>query len=483
MTTTQTSRRHVTDAEIATLRSRFRGPLFRPGDAGYDPGDGPGRIGEHYGKFIWNLRDAGARPALIARPSTAADVIALVEFAREGGWHPSVRCGGHNTAGSAQADGDIVIDLSLMRGVHIDPYRRVGRVGGGATWWDFDRNSQLSGLACVGGAIAHTGVAGLALGGGHGKLTRKYGMTSDNLVAAEVVTADGTLHVVDEEHEPDLLWALRGGSGNFGVVTALEFKLHPVRDVWLDMAWWPADHAAEVLRHWRDWSKGQPPELATSSIVVHAPENRGFPAGVVGRTFVVVTNLWHGPVSEGPRVTRPIREFGHPEIAISRETTYDVVQTMNDGIANADYGFRNFTKTGYLPEFTDAAIDTYAEWAPRQPGPYGLVELIAVDGPMNRVPLDASPLGARSARFNHIICNGWRDPADDEAQIAWATDFHTAMSSHYTAGVYVNYLDRGEPVEVIASAYGANWQKMRELKRRYDPDNLFRRNQNIPPAD
>jgi FAD/FMN-containing dehydrogenase len=156
---------------------------------------------------------------------------------------------------------------------------------------------------------------------------------------------------------------------------------------------------------------------------------------------------------------------------------------MNDGIANADYGFRNFTKTAYIPELTDAGIDTYTEWAPQQPGPYGLVELIAVDGPMNRVPVGASPLGARSARFNHIICNGWRDPAKDEQQIAWATNFHAAMSSHYTAGVYLNYLDRGEPAEVVASAYGANWQKMRELKRRYDPDNLFRRNQNIPPAD
>lgn len=479
---TTSSERRVTDEDIAALRSRFRGPLFRPGEPGYDPGDGPGRQGEQYGRLLWNARFAEARPALIARPSTAADVMALVDFAREGGWHPAVRGGGHSTAGWAEADRDLVLDLSLMRHVRVDPWTRRARVGGGATWWDLDRNAQVFDLACVGGAIAHTGVAGLALGGGHGKLTRKYGMTSDNLVAADVVTADGRLHVVDAEHEADLFWAIRGGGGNFGVVTSLEFDLHPVRDVWLDMTWWPAERTQEVLTFWRDWSRGQPPELATSSIVVNAPTNRGFADGIVGRRFVAVTNLWHGDLEAGQEVLRPMRELGDPTVAVSRATTYDVVQTMNDGIANADYGYRNYTKTGYLTDLTDEAIATYARWAVDQPTRDGLVELIAVDGPLNRVDPDASPLGARRARFNHIIASGWTDPGDDEHQVGWVRDFHAAMTPFYDAGVYVNYLDRGEPLEVVASAYGDNWDRLRSLKRRYDPDNLFRRNQNIPPS-
>jgi FAD/FMN-containing dehydrogenase len=472
--------RVVSDADIAALRSDFRGPLVRPGDPGFHTG----RPTERYGEFLWNARFADSRPALIARPGSAADVAAIVSFARAGGWHPSVRGGGHNTAGHAEADNDIVIDLSLLRSVHVDPYRRTVRAGGGATWWDMDRNTQAYGLACAGGAIAHTGVGGLALGGGHGKLTRKYGMTADNLISADVVTADGTIHAVDVDHEPDLFWAIRGGGGNFGVVTSFEFRLHPVRDVWLDMNWWLADQTGEVLAFWRDWSRGQPPELATSSIVVNAPDNRGFAPHIAGERFVVITNLWHGDVAAGPEVTRPVREFGHTAVSISRELTYGEVQSMNDGIANADFGYRNYSKTGYLGDLTDDALKVYAEWAPGQPTRDGLVELIAVDGPLNDVPAAATPLGARSARFNHIIASGWKDPADDERQMAWVRDFHTAMSPHYDAGVYVNYLDRGEPAEVVQLAYGpANWARLRQLKRRYDPGNLFRRNQNIPPAE
>ncbi|CAN5397604.1 FAD-binding oxidoreductase [soil metagenome] len=481
--TLPTTRRAVTDDEIDRLREGFRGPLYRPGDDGYDPGDGPGRQGEHYGRFLWNGRFADARPALIARPTTAADVITLVNFAREGGWHPAVRGGGHNTGGPAAADDDIVLDLSLMRHVRVDPHARRARVGGGATWWDLDRNTQVFGLACVGGAIAHTGVVGLALGGGHGKLTRKYGMTADTITGADVVTADGRLHVVDAEHEPDLFWAIRGGGGNFGVVTSLEVALHPVRDVWLDMTWWPAEQTADVLTFWKEWSRNQPPELATSSIVVNAPTNRGFAEHLVGRRFVAVTSLWHGDLADAEAVLRPMREFGAPEVKISRATTYDVVQTMNDGIANADYGFRNYTKTGYLSDLSDEAIATYAAWAVDQPTKDGLVELIAVDGPMNDVALHDTPLGARSARFNHIIASGWTDPHQDERQMTWVRDFHAAMAPFYDAGVYVNYLDRGEAQEVIASAYGDNWGRLRQLKARFDPGNLFRRNQNIPPAD
>jgi FAD/FMN-containing dehydrogenase len=471
--------RVVSDADVSALRADFRGPLIRPGDPGFTTS----RPTEHYGEFLWNARFADARPVLIARPGSTADVAAIVSFARAGGWHPSVRGGGHNTAGHGAADDDIVVDLSLLRSVQVDPRRRTARVGGGATWWDVDRNTQAFGLACVGGAIAHTGVGGLALGGGHGKLTRKYGMTADNLIAADVVTADGTIHAVDAEHEPDLFWAIRGGGGNFGVVTSFEFRLHPVRDVWLDMNWWPADQTAEVLAFWRDWSRGQPPELATSSIVVNAPAGRGFPAHIVGERFVVITNLWHGDIAEGREVTRPVREFGETAVSISRELTYGQVQTMNDGIANADFGYRNYSKTGYLGDLTDDALKVYAEWAPRQPTRDGLVEIIAVDGPLNRVAPQATPLGARTARFNHIIASGWTDPADDARQIEWVRDFHAAMSPHYDAGVYVNYLDRDEPEEVIRQAYGpVNWTRLRELKRRYDPENLFRRNQNIPPA-
>jgi FAD/FMN-containing dehydrogenase len=474
----------VTAAELRQLRAGFRGPVFRPGDDGYETTITGGRAGEAFSGFVWNGRFAGARPALIVRPSTPADVVAAVNFAREGGWLPAVRGGGHNAAGHGTCDGDLVIDLGQMRGVRVDPVRRTARVDGGATWWDVDRNTQLYGLAAAGGSIGHTGVGGLALGGGHGRLTRKYGFTADNLVSAEVVTADGQLRIADEATEPDLFWAVRGGGGNFGVVTSFEFRLHPVGPVWLDMDWWPAADAAKVLRFWRDWSLGQPPELATSSIVVSAPDGRGFPEEVVGQQFVVVTNLWHGPVEEGQKVTAAVREFRMPAMSVSRVTDYATVQSMNDGIANADFGFRNYNKTSYLAGLPDAAIDVYADWAQRMPSPYGLVELMTIDGPASAVDPAATPLGARSARFNHIITAGWRDLAEDGANIAWADGFHAAMSPYYGAGVYLNYLDRGEPAEVIQTAYGpANWARLRQLKRRYDPGNLFRRNQNIPPAD
>jgi FAD/FMN-containing dehydrogenase len=477
------TRRAVTDAEVQQLRAGFRGPVFRPGDEGYQAAVTAGRAGEAFSGFVWNARFAGERPALILRPSTPADVVAAVSFARDGGWRPAVRGGGHSAAGHATCDGDLVIDLGQMRGVRVDPERRTARVDGGATWWDVDRSTQLYGLAAVGGAIAHTGVAGLALGGGHGRLTRKYGFTADNLVSADIVTADGQLRVASETADQDLFWALRGGGGNFGVVTSLEFRLHPVGPLWLDMVWWPAADAPEVLRFWRDWSEGQPPELATSSIMVAAPDGRGFPAEIVGRPFAVVTNLWHGPVEDGMKLTAAVREFGRPELAISRVTDYGTVQSMNDGIANADFGYRDYNKTGYLPGLTDAAIGVHADWAQRMPSRFGLVELMTVDGPATRLDPAATPLGARSARFNHIITAGWRDPAEDAENMAWADGFHAAMTPHYGAGVYVNYLDRGEPAEVIETAYGAaNWARLRQLKRRYDAANMFRRNHNIPPA-
>jgi FAD/FMN-containing dehydrogenase len=472
----------VTDADLRALRAGFRGPVFRLGDGGYDDALAGGRRGEEFAGFVWNARFAGCRPAAIVRPSTPADVMAAVNFAREGGWRPAVRGGGHNAAGLSTCDGDLVIDLGQMRGVRVDPGPRTARVDGGATWWDVDRNTQVYGLAAPGGSIAHTGVGGLTLGGGHGRLTRKYGFTADNLLGADVVTADGRLRIAGPDREPDLFWAIRGGGGNFGVVTSFEFRLHPVREVWLDMAWWPADRTAEVLRFWRDWSAGQPPELATSSIVVTAPGNRGFPADIVGRPFVVITNLWHGPVADGPAVTGPVRQLGEPAVAVSRVTSYAAAQSMNDGIANADFGYRDCNKTGYIADLSDAAIDTYAEWAQRMPSPWSLVELIAIDGPGTRLDQAATPLGARSARFNHIITGGWRDPADDAVNLAWASGFHAAMAPHYNAGVYLNYLDQGEPEEVIRSAYGpANWERLRRLKTRFDPENLFRRNHNIPP--
>jgi len=476
-------RRAVTDAELDKLRLDFRGPVFRPGDAGYEEAMTSGRAAEAYGSFQWNARFSGCRPALIVRPATAADVVAAVNFAREGGWLPAIRGGGHSASGHGTADGDLVIDLGQLRGVRVDPDRRIAWVEGGATGWDFDRNAQLFGLAGVGGAISHTGVGGLALGGGHGRLTRKHGFTVDNLLAADVVTADGQLRRADPVSDPDLYWAIRGGGGNFGVVTSFQFRLHPVSQVWLDMVWWPARQTAQVLEFWREWSREQPPEMAMSSIVVMAPPGRGFPADVVGQPFVAVTSLWHGPVDEGEAATAAVRNFARPALAISRATSYGAVQSMNDGIANADFGFRNYNKTGYLSDLTDAAIGVYADWAPRMPSRYGLVELFALDGPATRVDPAATPLAARTARFNHIITAGWRDPADDEATMAWARDFHAAMAPHHDAGVYVNYLDRDEPPEVIARAYGpANWARLRDLKRRYDPANLLRHNHNIPPA-
>jgi FAD/FMN-containing dehydrogenase len=462
----------VTDETIASLRKTFRGPLLRAGEPGYDEA-----------RVVWNAMYSQRRPALIARCLNAADVVGIVNFAREGGWSPAVRGGGHNVTGHSTCDDDLIIDLSLMRGVRVDPDRRTARAEGGALLADLDRCTQLYGLATPSGVVSHTGVAGLTLGGGHGRLTRKYGFTVDSLLSVDVVTADGTLRVANQQQAPDLFWAVRGGGGNFGVVTSFEFKLYPLGPMlWAETVAWPADNAGDVLRFWRDWVAGQPPEVATNATVVIAPGDLHGTSGLGGQRLIVVQMAWHGSLEQAQAQFRQVREFSSPVMTVGGPISYTELQSINDNIACSPFGFRVYFKTSYLQSVSDAAIDVMASWAPTLPAASGYIELNSIDGPANHVPADATALGSRKARFNHTIATAWTDPADDAENIAWARAYYAAMESHYDGGVYINYVDRGESDRLIRSAYSErNWTRLRTIKQRYDPGNLFRRNQNIPP--
>jgi len=450
----------VTEEAFASLSANFRGQLLRESDPGYDEA-----------RRIWNaLYDR--RPLLIARPAGVADVCAAVNFAREHGFHPAIRGGAHGIPGYAVCDGDLMIDLSPMRSVRVDPESRRARVQGGATWADFDHEAQLFGLATPGGAVSHTGVGGLTLGGGYGWLTRKYGLTLDNLVSMDVVTADGQPLVVSQDNEPDLFWALRGGGGNFGVVTSFEFKLHPVGPMILGGAVaWPFEQAPELVRFYRDFGAEAPRELGINSAAVTIPEDPNFPSTLWGQKVYIVVLCWHGSLEEGDEILKPLRDFGTPALDMVMPMPYAFMQRMMDEVGPGPFGYRQYTSTGYVEDLSDAAIDCFLEGAEEimDLSPLSLCELNTINGAPSEVDPDATACGKRSGRWNHVNAVVWTDPEE--------------IGHYYGGGAYLNFIAREESSTAKRAYSDDQWARLREIKRRYDPTNLFRRNQNIPPAD
>lgn len=457
----------LSDSTVRFLRERVQGRLILPADAGYDEA-----------RAAWNGR-FDARPAVVVRCQSSGDVVAAVDVARAHGLPLSVRGGGHSYAGLAVGDGALAIDLSAMNAVIVNAERRTAIVGPGATWADVDSAAQAHGLATTGATVSSVGVAGFVLGGGSGYHARKYGLGLDNLLSAEVVTADGrVLHASAAEHD-DLFWALRGGSGNFGVVTSLELRLHPLGPaVVTAQAFHPIEHARDALRFYRAFTDAAPDDVTAYAFALRVPPVEPFPAGQHGNPALALVACHCGGGDDGTTSLQPLAEHGDPFLAAVQSVPYTVAQQAFD--AGAPKGLRWYTRAHYLNALSDDAIDTFAHHAESLAGPYTMAYFEPLGGAIGRVAPDATAFPHRDAAYGLHILPGWSDAADDDALMGWARAFHDAMAPHANGGVYVNLLGRDERDRVPA-AYGTNYDRLSTLKAKYDPENLFRVNHNILP--
>jgi FAD/FMN-containing dehydrogenase len=458
-----------TEAPQAGLARTFQGELIRPDDPGY--GDA---------RRVWN-GTIDKRPALIARCTGAADVAAALRFARERELPLAVRGGGHSVAGTAVCDDGVVIDLSPMRGVKVYPEPRVAHVQAGVLLGELDTATQAFGLATPAGIVSHTGVAGLTLGGGIGWLSRKLGATVDNLRSARVVTADGEHVTASERENPDLLWGLRGGGGNFGIVTEFEFHLHPVGPTVLaGPVYYALEDGVEVLRRYREVAAAAPDELTTILNLRKAPALPLLPAELHGRPVVTVVACWAGELERGQRAVQPLRELGTPLVDLLRPRPFVELQRLFN--AAVPHGWHYYWKSIESPPFEDAMIDTLIDHTARITSPRSYTIIFQLGGALARVAEGATAYPQRDAAFNVNINAVWLegDPRADEHN-DWTRDFYAAVEPHAGGRVYVNFLgDEGE--ERVRAAYGEEkYERLRALKRRYDPTNVFRLNQNIRP--
>jgi FAD/FMN-containing dehydrogenase len=450
----------LTDA-IRELGTGFNGALLQSGDAGYDTAR----------KVHNGLIDK--RPALIARCQGVADVVDAVRVARARNLGVAVRGGGHNVAGRATIDGGVMIDLSLMRAVHVDPAARTARAQGGATWKDFNRETQLHALACTGGVVSTTGVAGLTLGGGLGWLMGKQALALDNLLSVDLVLADARTLTASEQSHPDLFWALRGGGGNFGVATSFEFRLHPVGPtVTGGLIAWPFDAAWDVLRHYRDITASVPDDFTVFAGLVHAPDGSG--------TKLAAMVLCHcGSLEAGAAATRPIKSFGAPALDAIGPVPYAQLNAMLD--AAYPKGALNYWKSSFLASLSDEAIRVMIDSFAQCPSPMGQMLIEHFHGAVTRIGATDTAFPHRAPGYNMVVLSEWMDPAQNDACIAWARSSYAALHPFMGAGRYVNYLDEDDRADAVAAAYGPNHRRLQRVKAAYDPENFFRMNQNIQP--
>jgi FAD/FMN-containing dehydrogenase len=448
-----------TKSEIEPLANALRGRVILPEDVEYDES-----------RAVWNGM-IDRRPALVARCQGTADVMAAVNFARENDLPVTIKAGGHNVAGRAIGDDSLVIDLSAMKGVRVEPRARSARVEAGATWADLDREAQAFGLATTGGVDSRTGVAGLTLGGGIGYLARRFGLTIDNLLAADVVTADGELRRASEEENSDLFWALRGGGGGVGVVTSFEFQLHEVGpDVLVAQIFHPLQDAEEVLRFYRDFTAGAPRELACYAMFVHVPPVAPFPEAFHGQISLALVACYSGSIAEGETVLAPLKEFGDPLLNAVQPMPYTDLQQSFD--AGTPDGGRYYYKSQYMNALTDAAIETIIDHVEPLPGSFSIVGIEPLGGAIGDVAEADTAFANRDAAYNFSVWAGWDDAADDEEIIRWARRFHEAMASHAGSGAYANYLDRDDD-QRMKEAYGRNYERLLKIRKAWDPDRLF----------
>ena len=429
---------------------------------------------------VWNA-SVDRYPAVIARCSGLVDVVRAVRFARERDLVVAVRGGGHNVTGYGTCDGGLVIDLSPMRGVSIDLAQRTIRVEAGATWGDVDHETQAFGLATTGGLVSTTGIAGYTLGGGFGWLMRKHGLACDNLLAAELVTAGGRVLRASTDENEDLFWGLRGGGGNFGIVTAFEFRLHPVGPwVIAGAIFFPGESAGDLLRFYRDWVQEAPDELTTAVNLAIAAPGPMLPEEIHGRRMAIVSGCYAGDLQDGAKAFRRLKEFGTPIADLIGPMRYTGMQSLVD--AQWTVGSHNYFKSCSLPGLDDRAIETLLRAHEQMASAEARIQLYHFGGAVARAPRDVTAFGQRDAGFLLNAAARWTDPAESDIHIGWARELHAAMAPFATGGVYVNFLgDEGH--ERIKAAYGERtYGRLVDLKRSYDPTNFFRLNQNIPPG-
>ncbi|MEA3413352.1 MAG: FAD-binding oxidoreductase [Pseudomonadota bacterium] len=457
----------IASESIEAFEATVRGPVLRPESPGYD------EVRE-----IWNAM-IDRRPGLITRCAGAADVMHAVRFAREHGLLVSVRGAGHNIAGNAISDGGLLIDLSEMKSVRVDTATKSVRVEPGVTLGELDHETQAFGLAVPVGINSTTGVAGLTLGGGFGWISRRYGMTIDNLLSADVVTAEGELRHVSANENSDLFWGIRGGGGNFGVVTSFEFQAHEVGPmVTAGLIFHPLEAAGSVLKAWREFAAEAPDELTVWVVLREAPPLPDLPVHVHGTGVIAIAALYAGDPADGEKVLAPIRAFGDPIADLIGPAPFAGFQSAFDPLLTP--GARNYWKSHDFIEISDELIGHVLDYADRLPSGECEIFIAQVGGAMGRVPAEATAYTHREANFVMNVHTRWRDATQDQECIDWAREFFDKTAPHATGGVYVNFMTQDEGGR-IGEAYGANYDRLVKLKKRYDPDNMFRLNQNIAP--
>ncbi|HET8944425.1 MAG TPA: FAD-binding oxidoreductase [Dehalococcoidia bacterium] len=449
-----------------TLAAGLRGDFIQAGDPEYDSA-----------RAVHNAM-IDRRPRFIVRPVDTADVIAAVNFAREEGLILSVRGGGHSVPGFGTNDGGIVIDLKRMKGTRVDPQKRTVTAQGGCTWGDVNHATEPFGLHTPGGVVSTTGIGGLGLGGGIGHLTRPFGLVVDNIVSADVVLADGTSVVANENENPDLYWALRGGGGNFGVVTSFELRLHELPAVYAGPIVWPLEKTAEVMKFYAEFIDNAPDELNGIFAFLVVPPGDPFPEELHNKNMCAAVLCYTGPIDQGEMAVRPLAEFGPPAFKHLGPMPFPALQSIFDPIAPP--GQFNYWKADFVSDLTAPIIEGHAKFGPGTPNIFSGVHIFATSGAAARVPKDATAWSYRDAKFSHVIHAQEWDASIEERHKKWVADYWNALHPHAAGGAYVNFMmDEGE--DRIAASYRDNYPRLKETKRRYDPANLFRVNQNIKP--
>jgi hypothetical protein len=455
------------ETRIQQFKSSLRGPLIQPGNEAYESA-----------RRVYNAM-IDRRPGFIARSAGVADVISAVNFAREYQLTLAVRGGSHNVAGFSVCDDGLVIDLSPMKGIRVDPVKRTVRAEGGCTWGDLDHATHAFGLATPGGVISTTGVAGLTLGGGIGHLTRQYGLSCDNLISLDVVTADGRFLTAAPGQHPDLFWALRGGGGNFGVVTSFEFNLHPVHTVFAGPVLYPLEQSRDALRFYRDYMAQAPDEMNAFFAFLIVPPGPPFPEHLHNRRMCGMVCCYVGPQEKAEVVVKPLRDFGPPAFDHLGPMPFPALQSAFDGLVPR--GLQHYWKADFVKQLSDQAIDAHVNYGPRIPTVSSAVHIYPTSGAAQRIRKDETAFSYRDANFVHVIAAMYPDPADTPANKAWVREYWEALRPYSAGGAYVNFLmEEGE--DRVATSYRDNLQRLAALKHKYDPANLFHMNQNIQPA-
>ena len=451
---------------IDNLSERVSGEVITPNDEGYDEA-----------RKVYNAM-IDRRPSVVVRCTSTDDVVAAVDFARENGLAVAVRGGGHSVPGFGTADDAVVVDLAGMTDVQVDPEKRTARAQGGATWGIFNDATHAHGLATTGGIISTTGVGGLTLGGGIGYLARGFGLSCDNLVSAEVVTADGRTLTASEHENEDLFWALRGGGGNFGVATALEFQLHPVDTIYGGPMFFEIEDAPTVLRFFREFIADAPEELGGFPAWQIAPPLPFIPEDRHGEPFLAFVACWAGPVDQGEAALKPLMDVAPIVAEHVGPMPYPALNSAFDALVPP--GLQHYWKANFVKELTDEAIEAHLEHGPKVPAVNSTVHIYPINGACHRVAPDATAFAYRDATFAPVIAGMWPDPADNEANIKWVRDYYDATAPLSEEGGYVNFMAEDDQ-ERIKANYKGNYDRLVDVKRKYDPDNLFRLNQNIKP--